>query len=100
MSKKHEFLHNHPNTEQMLKVDRNHVIVDKEDWEFAKSLGKIPHLEFAEWISKNMWTHWENTSKGYYKASGWYNSYNIKAVEEILNTEQLYEKFLKERNNS
>lgn len=32
----HEFLHNHPNTESMFRMDKNHVIVDRKDWELAK----------------------------------------------------------------
>lgn len=33
---KSNFLHNHPQKERELGLDRNHVIVDREDWEIAK----------------------------------------------------------------
>jgi len=31
-SKNHDFLHSHPMLEKKLKLDENHVIIDKEDW--------------------------------------------------------------------
>lgn len=31
----HLFLHNHPKMEAELNVDKNHVIIDREDWEVA-----------------------------------------------------------------
>lgn len=36
----HKFLHNHPAIEENLGLDKNHVIVDREDWEKAKNLLK------------------------------------------------------------
>jgi len=33
-----EFLHNHPHKEKTLGLDENHVIVDREDWEKARSI--------------------------------------------------------------
>ena len=36
---KRNFLHNHPDTERRLGLDENHVIVDKDDWEYARKQG-------------------------------------------------------------
>lgn len=33
---KTNFLHNHPEQERILKIDSNHVIIDREDWEEAR----------------------------------------------------------------
>jgi len=39
----YNFLHSHPNTERILKIDTGHVIVDRDDWEAArKIIGNLP----------------------------------------------------------
>lgn len=48
---KNNFLHNHHSMEIVLGVDKNHVIVDREDWEKAKEYSK-KYLEIADGINK------------------------------------------------
>jgi len=66
----YNFLHNHPNTEKHLNLDEDHVIVDKKDWEEARSItlahqkGYVYEIKFTPkelttiWLVGVVWCLW------------------------------------------
>ena len=53
--RKVNFLHNHPKSEEVLRVGKDHVIVDRGDWEIARDYfiyQDHTKLEFTPYIPK------------------------------------------------
>lgn len=55
--------------------------------------------EFAEWCDKNLWTKTSFHNNVFKETEGWYNTHNYKVMIEPLSTKQLFELWIKERNN-
>ena len=61
---------------------------------------RLRAIEFAEWLSKGMWTKHESLgNNGMIEKEFWYNTYNYTVMEKPLTSGQLYQKFLEEYGN-
>lgn len=80
---KQDFLHRHYHMETKLKVPKDHVIVDREDWKIARSLPDASFsIEFSEWVAAN-YIRLSNTWIGNYD-QGHYKQ-NHFTTKELLN---------------
>ncbi len=56
---------------------------------------KKQSIRFATFISKGMWTKYENAQQ-FTEVPKWYNTYRYSVMEKPLTSEELYNEFLKQ----
>ncbi len=49
----HDFFHTHPMTEEQLNLDKNHVIIDKKEYEEVLEFLRENQIIFLEWRKGN-----------------------------------------------